>query len=119
MRRLLCTTTLGLAATLGTAEAQDLVFAPGEDDRFSWGAYETFAGAHDLEGAPLEILGPWTGQDAALVESVVAYFNAATGAAATYSGSGNFEQDVVVSVNAGSPPGIAANLSRSSLKTSG
>jgi alpha-glucoside transport system substrate-binding protein len=104
-RKLYACTALVLLA--GPAAAQELVFAPGEDDRLNWASYEAFAAANDLAGQTLTILGPWTGRDAELVESVVAYFAAATGVDVRYSGSGNFEQDVVVAVNAGSPPNIA------------
>ena len=94
-----------VAAT--AAAAQDLVFAPGEDDRFSWDSYEAFGAANDLAGQSLSIMGPWTGLDAELVENVIAYFAAATGAQATYLASGTFDQDIVVSLNANTPPGLA------------
>jgi len=97
----------GLAMTAGMASAQDLIFPPGEDDRFNWASYEEFAAAHDLAGQTLTITGPWTGQDAALFESTLAYFEEATGATVNYSGSESFEQDIVISAQAGSAPNIA------------
>ncbi|MEM8824250.1 MAG: ABC transporter substrate-binding protein [Pseudomonadota bacterium] len=100
---------LGCAAMLlaTSAAAEDLIFTPGDDPRFSWDAYEAFAAAHDLSGQELSILAPWTGGDAELFERVIAYFKAATGAAVDYSGTSNFEDDVIISLNAGSPPNIA------------
>lgn len=95
------------AAFAAPAVAQDLVFAPGEDDRFSWGSYDRFAAAHDLSGQTLSITGPWIGSDKELVESMLAYFAAATGAEVLYSGSDSFEQDIVIAAEAGTPPDIA------------
>ena len=99
----------GVAATalLFAAPAwAQLVFEPGEGD-FNWSSFEDFAGAHDLSGETIEITGPWTGEDARLVNSVVAYFEEATGANVNYTGSDSFEQDIVISAQAGSPPNIA------------
>jgi alpha-glucoside transport system substrate-binding protein len=108
MKRILLAGTAGLAVASGAAWAQDLQFAPGEDDRFNWASYEEFAAAHDLSGQTLTITGPWTGLDAENVNaSVVAYFAAATGATVNYSGSESFEQDIVISTQAGTPPNIA------------
>ncbi|MEM9813773.1 MAG: extracellular solute-binding protein, partial [Pseudomonadota bacterium] len=102
--------TTGLSAALalmaGASFAQDLVFAPGEGP-FSWESYESFAAAHDLSGEEVSLTGPWTGLDKELVESVLAYFEEATGATVTYSGSESFEQDIVIAARAGSAPNIA------------
>ena len=112
----------GLAAP---AAAQDLLFEPGEGDRFTWSSYDAFAAAHDLSGQSLTIVGPWTGADARLVEEVVKYFGAATGAQARYDGSGDLDNDLVVALNAGSPsdvsviaqPGLARDLARQGFLT--
>ncbi len=96
-----------IALTAGSAGAQDLLFAPGEDDRFNWASYDEFAAAHDLSGQTLTISGPWTGPDNDLMQNMVAYFEAATGADVNYSGSESFEQDIVISAQAGSAPNIA------------
>ncbi|WP_071674937.1 ABC transporter substrate-binding protein [Nioella nitratireducens] len=95
-----------LALTAGLAYGQDLMFTPGEGD-FSWDSYDAFAEATDLSGQTLTITGPWIGADGDLVESVLAYFEAATGATVNYSGSDSFEQDIVISIQANSPPNIA------------
>jgi len=99
----------GVAATAllyGAPAWAQLVFEPGEGD-FNWASYEAFAEAHDLSGETIEITGPWTGDDARLVNSVIAYFEEATGADVNFSGSDSFEQDIVISAQAGSPPNIA------------
>lgn len=96
-----------LALVAGQAGAQDLKFAPGEDAKFNWASYDAFKAAHDLKGQSLKIDGPWGGVDKALFESVIAYFEAATGADVEYSGGDGFEQRVMIDVEAGSPPGIA------------
>ena len=101
------------------AAAQDLEFPIGEGD-FNWDSYQAFADANDLSGQTLTISGPWTGLDKDLFDSVVAYFEEATGADVTYSGSDSFEQDIVISAQAGSAPdlavfpqpGLAADLAR-------
>jgi alpha-glucoside transport system substrate-binding protein len=90
----------------GGAAAQELMFAPGEGV-FSWESYEAFAEAHDFSGQVLTISGAGTGSDAVRQNNVFAYFAAATGAEVSYSGSDSFEQDIVISVQAGSPPDIA------------
>ena len=95
---------LGLFAT--TASAQDLLFPIGEGE-FNWESFEEFSANNDLSGQTLEITGPWIGADARLFESVLAYFEEATGANVNYSGSDSFEQDVVISIEAGSAPNIA------------
>ena len=94
-----------LAAGAANAEGH-LMFAPGEG-AFSWDSFEAFAADNDLSGQTLSITGPWTGADADLMNSVAAYFEEATGATVNYSGSDSFEQDIVISIQANSPPNIA------------
>ena len=96
-----------LALTAGSGWAQDLKFPPGEDARFNWASYDDFAAAHDLTGQTITIFGPWRGEDQALVESMLAYFAAATGVTVNYSSSENYEQQIVIDTQAGSPPDIA------------
>jgi alpha-glucoside transport system substrate-binding protein len=107
MHRHLTAGVAALALVSASAEAQELLFAPGEDARFDWQSFEDFAAAHDFAGQTLTITGPWVGPDAQLFNNVLAYFAAATGAAVSYSGSDGFEQDIVISAQAGSPPNIA------------
>ena len=94
------------AVIAGSAHAQGLPFTPGEG-AFNWASLDAFAAEHDLAGETIEITGPWTGRDAELVESVMAYFEQATGATVNYSGSDSFEQDIVIAARAGSAPNLA------------
>ncbi|MEM7378119.1 MAG: ABC transporter substrate-binding protein [Pseudomonadota bacterium] len=112
----------GLAATAlasATAHADGhLVFPPGEGD-FNWATYEALTST-DLSGEQVTVFGPWLGPDQALVESVLAYFAAATGADVKYSGSDSFEQQVMIDAEAGSAanisvfpqPGLAADMAK-------
>ncbi|WEX10144.1 ABC transporter substrate-binding protein [Chelativorans sp. AA-79] len=102
-------TIAGAAALIfacSTALAQDLKFAPGEDDRFNWQSFEDFKAKYDLEGQSLTIFADWLSPERELFESVLAYFEEATGADATYSGSDSFEQQIIIDIQAGSPPNI-------------
>ncbi|MGP9803507.1 ABC transporter substrate-binding protein [Paracoccus sp. NSM] len=107
MTKKLFTTAAIVALLAGTAQAQ-LVIEKGSDDRINWQSLEDFAAAHgDLSGQSFNIMGPWLGGDQELFQSVIAYFNDATGAQANYSGSDSFEQQIVIDAEAGSPPDIA------------
>ncbi|WP_179380003.1 ABC transporter substrate-binding protein [Jannaschia marina] len=106
MKNLLTGTAL---AVLGAGIAQadgHLTFTPGEGD-FNWDSLTAFGEAHDLSGQTITMFGPWRGDDQALVESVLAYFEDATGANVEYSSSENYEQQIVIDAEAGSPPDIA------------
>ncbi|MDO9638696.1 MAG: ABC transporter substrate-binding protein [Pseudotabrizicola sp.] len=109
-----------LAMMAGGAVAQDLTFPIGEG-AFNWASYEEFKAAHgDLAGQTLTIAGPWLGPDQELVESMLAYFAAATGVTVQYVGSDSFETQVRIDAEAGSAanisvfpqPGLAADLAR-------
>jgi alpha-glucoside transport system substrate-binding protein len=109
MKKLLLAGAAAMAITAGmaSANAQNLIFAPGEDDRFDWDSLEAFGAAHDLQGQTLSIFGPWRSEDQALFESVLAYFTQATGVTVNYSSSENYEQQIVIDTEAGSPPDVA------------
>lgn len=85
----------------------DLVFPIGEDDVFNWESYEAFAAEYDLEGEEISLFTPWLGADEELVTSMVAYFEAATGATVSHAGSDSFEQQIIIDIEGGSPPDIA------------
>lgn len=107
MKTVFYTTAAIIALSAGMAQAQ-LVIEPGSDDRINWASLEEFAAAHpDLEGQSFDMLGPWLGGDQELFQSVISYFNEATGARANYSGSDSFEQQIVIDSEAGSPPDMA------------
>ncbi len=97
------------ALTAGMAHGaahSEMVFPIGEGN-FNWDSLSTFAENHDYSGETLTIFGPWRGDDQTLVESVLAYFEDATGAEVNYSSSESYEQQIVIDVEAGSPPDIA------------
>lgn len=86
--------------------AQDeLVFPIGEGD-FQWGDLDRFNDI-DLSGQEIRVFTPWLGPDQELVESIFAYFENATGADVIHAGSDSFEQQIIVDIQAGSPPNIA------------
>ncbi|WP_328803848.1 ABC transporter substrate-binding protein [Paracoccus xiamenensis] len=96
-----------IALTSGIAQAQ-MKFPVGEDTTFNWDSLEAFKAAHgDLAGQEVTVLGPWLGGDKDLFESVIPYFEEATGVDVKYSGSDSFEQQIVIDAEAGSPPDVA------------
>ena len=108
MRSLFLLGTAVAALLAGAAEAQELKFPLGQDARFNWKSYDDFKASHgDLKGQSLTLFGPWRGEDEVLFNSVLAYFNAATGVDGRYSSSENYEQQIVIDTQAGSPPNIA------------
>ena len=96
---------LALIAANGANAAGHLMFAPGDGD-FTWASFEALK-SQDLSGETVTVFGPWLGPDKDLVESVIAYFEEATGAEVEYSGSDSFETQIVIDTEAGSPPNIA------------
>lgn len=106
MKKMFLMTVAVAALVAGSVTAQELKFAPGEDSKFNWASYEELKKTQ-LNGEQLTIFGPWLGPDQVLVESVLAYFAAATGADVRYTGSDSFEQQVVVDLEAGSAPNIS------------
>ena len=96
----------GVALSASAAHSQDLLYEPGKDSTFNWASYEELK-SMDLSGETVTVFGPWLGPDKELVESVTAYFEAATGINVEYSGSDSFELQIVIDTEAGSPPNIA------------
>ena len=94
------------ALALGTPASAELKFAPGEEARFTWANFDELKKV-DLKGESLSIFGPWRGEDEALIRSVLEYFIEATGVEINYSSSENYEQQIVIDTQAGSPPNIA------------
>ncbi|WP_298571193.1 ABC transporter substrate-binding protein [uncultured Aliiroseovarius sp.] len=106
MKNVFYASAAALALTAGIAQADNhLKFAPGEGT-FSWDSFEALK-SMDLSGEVITILGPWIGADKDLVDSVLHYFEEATGADVHYAGSDSFEQQIVIDTEAGSPPNIA------------
>jgi alpha-glucoside transport system substrate-binding protein len=103
---LTATSVLAMLTTTAVADGH-LLFAPGEGD-FSWGSLEAFAAQQsDLAGQTVTIAGPWLGPQADAAKAVMAYFEDATGANVVVTGSDSFEQQIVIDVEAGSPPNLA------------
>lgn len=107
MKKLLLSGVTTFVLASGIAHADNhLIYKPG-DGPFNWDSYEAFAAANDFSGQELTMTGPWTGEDSKIVNNMLAYFEAATGAKVAYSGSDSFEQDIVISAQADSAPNIA------------
>lgn len=94
------------ALALGAPAHAELKFKPGEDARFHWQDFDDLQKV-DLKGETLTIFGPWRGEDEALARNVLEYFVQATGVELKYSSSENYEQQIVIDTQAGSPPNIA------------
>lgn len=105
MKRILMTSAVFCAFGANMGVAQDLIFSPGEGN-FTWASFEALKDA-DLSGEVITVAGPWLAEERDMVESVFAYFEAATGADVQYSGSDSFEQQIVIDSAAGSAPNIA------------
>ncbi|MDW6025701.1 ABC transporter substrate-binding protein [Mesorhizobium sp. BAC0120] len=105
-KRLLLGAALATLAFCAPASSAELKFKPGEDSRFHWADFDDLKKV-DLKGETLTIFGPWRGEDEELARSVLDYFAEATGAEIKYSSSENYEQQIVIDTQAGSPPNIA------------
>ena len=126
MKKSLLSATIALAigAVSAQTSAQSLIFKPNEDSRFNWASYEALKST-DLSGETVTVFGPWLGDEKASFESVIAYFEEATGAKVNYAGSDSFEQQIVIDTQAGSAPnisifpqpGLAADLASKNLLT--
>ncbi len=96
-----------LAAIFVTTPAlAELKYKPGEDAKFTWANFDELKKV-DLKGETLTVFGPWRGDDETHVQVVLEYFREATGADVKYSSSENYEQQIVIDTQAGSPPNIA------------
>lgn len=118
MKHLIVSGALALSLSVSSTSAMEReLIMPMGDERLNWDGFEEMADL-GLQDEVLTIFGPWLGSDNNLFESVIAYFEAATGAKVEYSGSDSFEQQVAIDLEAGSPaniavfpqPGLAKNL---------
>jgi alpha-glucoside transport system substrate-binding protein len=102
----------------------ELKYKPGEDAKFTWANLDALKKI-DLKGETLTIFGPWRGDDETHVQVVLEYFRQATGADVKYASSENYEQQVVIDTQAGSPanitvlpqPGLIADLAAKGFMT--
>lgn len=106
MKKMLLTGAALVALAWSLPAHAELKFKPGEDQKFHWANFDELKKV-DLKGETLTIFGPWRGEDEELVRSVLAYFIEATGVEVKYSSSENYEQQIVIDTQAGSPPNIA------------
>lgn len=106
MIKAILSTSAVLALTSGMALAQDVKFPVGEG-AFNWASLDEFKAKHDLTGQTVKIFGPWRGGDQELFQSITAYFEMATGAKVNYSSSESYEQQIVIDIEAKSPPDLA------------
>jgi alpha-glucoside transport system substrate-binding protein len=114
--RLAVSAALFAMALAAPAIAADLKYKVGEGP-MTWANYEELKKV-DLKGETLTIFGPWRGDDETHVQVVLEYFRQATGADVKYASSENYEQQVVIDTQAGSPanitvlpqPGLIADL---------
>ena len=110
------------AIVVSTPALAELKYKPGEDAKFTWANLDELKKV-DLKGETLTIFGPWRGDDETHVQVVLEYFREATGADVKYSSSENYEQQVVIYTQAGSPanisilpqPGLIADLASKGL----
>lgn len=97
--------------SLNVVSAQDDEVDPlgiRDDERFTWSDLEAFEGV-DLGGEEVIFFGPWQTDDEASVQNVIAYFNSVvTNGSITYIGSDSFEQQIVIDIEGGNPPNLAA-----------
>ncbi|WP_296417443.1 ABC transporter substrate-binding protein [Pseudooctadecabacter sp.] len=97
-----------IALTAGMAQADGHLMFPAGEGPFSWDEYNAWAeSAPDLSGETVTIFGPWLSPEDEYLGNMIAYFEDATGADVTYTGSDGFEQQIVIDAEAGSPPNIA------------
>ncbi len=95
-----------VALSINTVQAQDELLFPIGEGEFNWESYNSFAEGNDLSGQELTVFGPWL-SDQEFFVNMSAYFEAATGATVSYTGSDSFEQQILIDVTAGSAPNIA------------
>ncbi|WP_189609749.1 ABC transporter substrate-binding protein [Saccharospirillum salsuginis] len=73
---------------------------------YDWSSLDAFEDM-DLSGQVVTVAGPWLTPENAIFEGIVSHFEEATGADVQYSGSDSFEQQIVIDLQAGSPPNLA------------
>ena len=106
MKARLVLSVAAFAMALAAPAFAEMKYKPGEDAKFTWANLDELKKV-DLKGETLTIFGPWRGDDEAHVQVVLEYFRGATGADVKYSSSENYEQQVVIDTQAGSPANIS------------
>lgn len=107
MKKLLSASVLSIALSSSIAVADTkMPFTKGEGD-FNWKSLADFAAANSLKGEKLTIAGPWLAPESDRFQGLITYFDEATGANTSYTGSDSFEQQIVIDAEAGSAPNLA------------
>lgn len=88
------------------ASAQEELLYPVGEGMFNWSDLEAFE-MMDFSGEEVRVFGPWLGSERDVFNAISAYFELATGAEVVYAGSDSFEQQIIVDIEAGSPPNLA------------
>ena len=88
------------------AGAQEELLYPVGEGMFNWSDLEAFE-MMDFSGEEVRVFGPWLGSERDVFNAISAYFELATGAEVVYAGSDSFEQQIIVDIEAGSPPNLA------------
>ena len=60
MKKSLLSVAVALTLSANAVHAADLLFAPGEDSRFSWSSYDALKSVN-LSGETVSVFGPWMG----------------------------------------------------------
>jgi alpha-glucoside transport system substrate-binding protein len=90
------------------AKAQDDLLFPVGEGPFTWSSLDAFQG-FDMGGEEVVFFGPWQTGDLESLNNVIAYFNSVvTNGSVTYVGSDSFEQQIVIDIDSGDPPNLAA-----------
>lgn len=98
--------TLALGVFSAVSAQDDLVFPVG-DGPFTWSDLDRFS-EMDFGGEEVVFFGPWLRTEGEAVEEIVKYFNQATNANVRYIGSDSFEQQIIIDIQGGNPPNLAA-----------
>jgi alpha-glucoside transport system substrate-binding protein len=96
---------IGVVAIPVSAQEDDLLFPIGEGD-FHWDELEPFMDM-DFSGEEVVVSGPWADPEHTYITNMFAYFEYATGATVVHVGSDDFEQQILIDTEAGSPPNMA------------
>lgn len=99
--------TLAVAMSAAFAAGVSAEIAPAKGSgEYDWSSLDKFENM-DLSGQVVTVAGPWLAPENGIFNAIVKYFEDATGADVRYAGSDSFEQQIVIDLQAGSPPNLA------------
>ncbi len=107
MKRSLLIGVAAFALLAGTAGAADLKFKPGEDSRFNWASLEEFKKRSRPQGSDRSRSSDLARRGRGSVQERLCLFRRGDGVELKYSSSENYEQQIVIDTQAGSPPDVA------------